>query len=199
VHGLVGQGGGVARGHSAASFDEARAAAGAGARLVTHCFNGMGAFHHREPGLVGAALTDERLKLSIIADLVHVHPAALALAFRAKGPGGVVLVTDAVAWEERSGAVRVDGAPRLPDGTLAGSRLTMDGAVANVVHHAGVTLEDAIRAASTNPADVMGEGDRGRIAVGCRADVVALDRDLGVAATWVAGAPPAPWERRPSW
>lgn len=171
----------VALGHSTASYDQARDAAAAGARLVTHCFNGMGAFHHREPGLVGAALTDERLKLSLIADLVHVHAAGLALAFRAKGPGGVVLVTDAVALEA------VGGAPRLAGGTLAGSCLTMDEAVANVVRFAGVTLEDAVRAASTNPADVLGEGGRGRIAVGGRADLVALDPDLQVAATWIGG------------
>lgn len=180
----------VALGHSLASCDQARAAADAGARLVTHCFNAMGAFHHREPGLVGAALTDDRLKVSLIADLVHVHPAALALAFRAKGRDGVVLVTDSVASaaHERDGVVRLEhGAPRLPDGTLAGSFTTMDAAVANVVRHAGVALEDALKAASANPAEVLGARDRGRIAPGCRADLVALDPDLVVAATWVGG------------
>ncbi len=80
-------------------IEQALAATSAGARLVTHCFNGMAPLHHREPGLVGAALTDDRLAVSLIADLVHVHPAAMTLVFRAKGPGRVVLVTDAVAWE----------------------------------------------------------------------------------------------------
>lgn len=181
----------VSLGHSAASFEQATTAAGCGASLVTHLFNGMGGLHHRVPGLLGAALTDDRLAVSVIADLVHVHPAALALAFRAKGAGRVVLVTDAVGWEAPAlidRGVRVEGgAPALPDGTLAGSALTMDRAVANVVQHAGINVADAVRAASTTPAAVLGADDRGRIAPGCRADLVALDGDLRVAATWVAG------------
>src|SRR5581483_7033813 len=84
----------VSLGHSAASYEETEQAAAAGATLVTHCFNGMAALDHRRPGVLGAALTDDRLAVSLIADLVHVHPAALALAFRAKGNGRVVLVTD---------------------------------------------------------------------------------------------------------
>jgi N-acetylglucosamine-6-phosphate deacetylase len=181
----------VALGHSAASYDDAVAAADAGATLVTHLFNGMAAMHQREPGLPGAALTDDRLAVSLIADLVHVHPAALALAFRAKGADRVVLVTDAVAVDAADLVelgVRYDGvAPRLPDGTLAGSALTMDTAVRNVVQHAGVSLEDAVRAASTTPARVVNAADRGRIAPGCRADLVALDADLRVSATWIGG------------
>jgi N-acetylglucosamine-6-phosphate deacetylase len=191
IAGLRARGITVALGHSTATFDEAEAALGAGAGLVTHCFNGMGPLHHRQPGLVGAALTDDRVVVSLIADLVHVHPAALALAFRAKGPGGVALVTDAVGWEAadlRELGVQFDGAaPHLPDGTLAGSALTMDRAVANVVHHAGVPLEDALRAASTTPADVVGAVDHGRLAVGARADLVTLDGDLRVVGTWIGG------------
>src|SRR5581483_4810593 len=150
----------VSLGHSAASYEETEQAAAAGATLVTHCFNGMAALDHRRPGVLGAALTDDRLAVSLIADLVHVHPAALALAFRAKGNGRVVLVTDSVAWEDpdlQALGIRFDGeAPRLPDGTLAGSALTMDRAIANVVRHAGVPLADALRAASTTPADLVG-------------------------------------------
>ena len=178
-------------GHSTATLAQATAATDAGATLVTHLFNGMGALHHREPGLLGAALTDDRLKVSLIADLVHVHAAAIRLAFAAKGPGNVILVTDAVAW--RRGEVggtplrMVDGAPRLEDGTLAGSALTMDRAVANVVRHSGVALEDALRAASAAPARLMGLSDRGTIEVGKRADLVALDADLRCSATWVGG------------
>ena len=95
----------VALGHSAATLEQTEAAAGAGARLVTHCFNAMPPLHHRTPGLVGAALTDDRLAVSLIADLVHVHPAALTVAFRAKSARRVALVTDAVAWR----AAHVEG------------------------------------------------------------------------------------------
>ena len=181
----------VALGHSAATFDEAEAAADAGARLVTHCFNGMPSLHHRSPGLVGAALSDDRLAVSLIADLVHVHPSAIAVAFRAKGAARVALITDAVAWRAATVgeiAVRFDGrAPRLDDGTLAGSALTMDEAVRNVVHHAHVGLPDAVRAASTTPADLLGLADRGRLEPGARADIVALDGALRVEAVWLEG------------
>jgi N-acetylglucosamine-6-phosphate deacetylase len=167
------------------------AAADAGASLVTHCFNGMAPLHHRRPGLVGAALADERLTVSLIADLVHVHPAVLRLAFRAKGGGRVVVVTDAVAWEAPDlveQGVRFDGsAPALPDGTLAGSAVTMNASVRNLVVEAGVPLLDVVRAAATTPADVLGRRDRGRIVPGCRADLVALDPAFDVATTWVGG------------
>lgn len=183
VRALAGRGVLVALGHSTATYEDALAAADAGARLVTHCFNGMAPLHHRQPGLVGAALSDDRLTVSVIADLVHLHPAVLALVFRAKGPDRVVLVTDAVAWEDP-----IEGdAPRLPDGTLAGSALTMDTAIANVVRQAGVPLAAAVRAASTTPAALVGLDDRGRLEAGCRADVVALDGDLRVTSTWIAG------------
>jgi N-acetylglucosamine-6-phosphate deacetylase len=179
-------------GHSTATLAQATAATDAGATLVTHLFNGMGGLHHREPGLLGAALTDDRLTVSLIADLVHVHAAGIRLAFRAKGPGNVVLVTDAVAWrrgEVGGSALRMtDGAPRLEDGTLAGSALTMDRAVANVVRHCDVALEQALRAASADPARLMGLSDRGTIEVGKRADLVALDSDLRCCGTWVGGA-----------
>ena len=181
----------VALGHSTASYDEAVAAIDAGARLVTHCFNGMAPLHHRQPNLVGAALTDERVAVSVIADLVHVHPAAITLAFRAKGRGGVVLVTDAVAWDRGTvGEVRMtfDGtAPRLPDGTLAGSALTMDAAIRNVVGHCNVSLLDAVHAATATPARLLGLDDRGQILPGRRADLVALSPDLTIESTWVAG------------
>jgi N-acetylglucosamine-6-phosphate deacetylase len=159
--------------------------------LVTHCFNGMPPLHHRTPGLVGAALADTRLAVSLIADLVHVHPAVLRIACAVKGGPRVALVTDAVAWQARTvGGIelRFDGeAPRLADGTLAGSALTMDRAVRNLVRHAHVALADAVRSASTTPADLLGLADRGRLVAGARADVVALDADLMVEAVWLAG------------
>jgi N-acetylglucosamine-6-phosphate deacetylase len=184
----------VSLGHSTASYEQVLDATAAGARLVTHCFNGMAPLHHREPGLVGAALTDDRLAVSLIADLVHVHPAAVALVFRAKGAGRVVLITDAVAWARGTvgEAVHVtfDGiAPRLADGTLAGSALTMDIAVRNVIEQCGVPLLDAINAATATPARLLGFDDRGEILPGRRADLVALGPDLTVQATWVRGRP----------
>ncbi|HUF32552.1 MAG TPA: amidohydrolase family protein [Acidimicrobiales bacterium] len=181
----------VSLGHSAAEASQVTAAVDAGATMVTHLYNGMEPLHHRRPGLVGVGLTDERLAVGLIADLVHVDPTALALAFRAKGPGRVVLVSDAVAWQaERIGRteIRHDGtAPRLPDGTLAGSSLTMDAAIRNIVASGAASLEAAVAAASTSPAAVLGLDDRGLVAPGRRADLVALDGDLEVVATWVGG------------
>lgn len=179
-------------GHSKATFVEATAAIDAGARLVTHGFNAMSGLHHRDPGMVGAMLTDDRVAVSLIADGVHVHPAALDVVFRCKPDGRVVLVTDSVAWRAgRAGTIGLthDGtAPRLEDGTLAGSSLTMDQAVANVVRHVGVSLERGVRAAATTPAQLLGLNDRGALAAGRLADVVSLDpSSLRVTATWVAG------------
>jgi len=174
----------VALGHSTATYDEVVTATDAGARLVTHLFNGMGPLHQREPGLAGAALDDHRLTATLIADLVHVHPAVLRLAIHSKP--NLALVTDAVAV----GAGRVSAetdAPRLADGTLVGSTLSMDRAVRNVVR-LGVPVERAVEMATTIPARALGLTDRGRIARGTRADLVALDPDsLAVSTVWLAG------------
>jgi N-acetylglucosamine-6-phosphate deacetylase len=188
---LVGRGIAVSLGHSSATQEQVRACVDAGARMVTHLFNGMEPLHHREPGVVGAALTDDRIVAGLIADLVHVHPTAIAVAFRAK-PERIALVTDAVAWRAmRIGRIEVahDGtAPRLPDGTLAGSSLTMDQAIRNVVHVAGIPLDAALRAATATPASVIGLDDRGVIAVGRRADLVVLEPDsLVVRDVWAGG------------
>jgi N-acetylglucosamine-6-phosphate deacetylase len=175
----------VALGHSTATYETARAAAEAGARLVTHLFNGMGPLHHRAPGLVGAALDDERLTPTLIPDLVHVHPAALRLAIGHKHNVG--LVTDRVATT----GVRVtdDGGARLHDGTLAGSTLSMARAVQNTVG-LGIHIERAVEMAATIPVDALGLSDRGRIAPGMRADLVALDpNSLAVRAVWLSGEP----------
>jgi N-acetylglucosamine-6-phosphate deacetylase len=192
----------VSVGHSSCTLAAATAAIDAGARLVTHGFNAMSPLHHREPGLVGAFLTDDRVTVSLIADGVHVHPTALDVAFRCKPDGRIILVTDAVAWRAgRVGsiglAVRDAGepasgaggrAPRLPDGTLAGSSLTMDAAVGLCVQRVGVSLERAVRAASTTPAALLGLTDRGALAAGRHADIVALDpTSLRATATWVSG------------
>ncbi len=191
----------VSLGHSACTAEVAHDAADAGARLVTHLGNATGSFHQRAPGLLGAALTDGHLAVSLIADLEHVHADLIRLAFAAKPPGRVVLVTDSVAAGARTvGPVALDGvsepgaAARLADGTLAGSVLTMERAVSNAVTTAGIGAADAIRAASTTPAELLGLGDRGAIAVGRRADLVGLnweERDgepaLRVDAVWLGG------------
>lgn len=183
----------VSIGHDAPDEAAFGAAVDAGATMVTHLYNAMSGLHHRTPGLAAFALTDHRVATGLIADLVHVHPRLLRLAFAAQPAGSVVLVTDATAWRAgTAGEVRLelrDGAPRLADGTLAGSCLTMDLAVRNLVGRCGVPLADALLAASTNPARVLGLTDRGELRPGARADVVALDDDLTVGAVWVGGRP----------
>jgi N-acetylglucosamine-6-phosphate deacetylase len=173
---LVARGVLVSMGHSKATHERAVAGAAAGARLVTHLFNGMSGLHHRAPGLLGAALSDDRLVPSLIADGVHVHVAALRAAARAKGRGGWILVTDAVGWQTHDRVEIVDGAPRLPDGTIAGSAACMDECVARMVQEARIDLVDVIHAAATTPARLVGVGnERGALALGLRADLVFLD------------------------
>ncbi len=188
---LAARGTTVAIGHTRATDAQLDAVVEAGARLVTHLFNGMSGLHHREPGVAAWALTHPTVAASLIADGVHVHPRMLRLAASSLGPGRTVLVTDAVAWRSgRAGPLGDldlrDGAPRLPDGTLAGSALTMDGAIRRMVA-AGVSLEHAAWAASTTPARVLGLTDRGALRAGALADLVALDDNLRVAGTWVGG------------
>jgi N-acetylglucosamine-6-phosphate deacetylase len=180
---LDGRGIRVALGHSTATYEQGLAAIDAGARLVTHLFNGMRPLHHREPGLAGVALDDDRVTPTLIADLVHVHPAALRLAISRKP--NVALVTDTVAVDGVH--VTYNGAARLADGTLAGSTLSMDRAVRNAFG-LGIPLERAVEMAATIPAAALGLSDRGRITPGGRADLVALDPDtLQVRAVWLAG------------
>ena len=183
---LCGAGVLVSLGHSACTAETALEAADAGARLVTHLGNAMGGLHQRAPGLVGAALADERLAVSVIADLVHTHAVFVRAAFAAKGAARVVLVTDAVATDGTGGEP-----PRLDDGTLAGSVLRMDDALSNVTSHAAVSLADAVTAASATPARLLGLDDRGAIEAGRRADLVALT-PVGasawrVSSVWVEG------------
>ena len=186
----------VSIGHSTPTSSEVEAVVDAGASMVTHLFNGMSGVHHREPGLASVALVDDRLTVGLIADLVHVERRSIELAFRAKPEDRIVLVTDAVAWQagsvgEGRNGIRIelrDGAARLADGTLAGSAVTMDQMIRNVVNVCGIPLERAVRAASTNPARLMGCTDRGAIEVGRRADLVGLDVDLAVRGVWLHGA-----------
>jgi N-acetylglucosamine-6-phosphate deacetylase len=187
----------VSVGHSDATAAQVAAAADRGARMVTHLFNGQRPLAHREPGVVGQALTDGRLTSGLIADFYHVAGPICALAFRA-APGRIVLVTDAAApagmppgeyllGGEPVTLPPVDGAPPARgDGTLAGSALRMDRAVANMVG-AGVSLAEAVAAATRIPADLIGRPDLGRLAPGAAADLVWLSPDLTTRATWVGG------------
>lgn len=181
----------VAIGHTRASTAQTVDSIDDGARLFTHAFNASGPLHHRDPGALGVALADDRIALSLIADGVHVDPMVLQLAWRAKPAGKIVLITDAAAWRAGrladSGVALVDGAPRLDNGVLAGSALTMDAAVRYCVDVVGIELLDALTAASATPADLLGLHDRGSITPGRRADLIAFRQGLEVAATWVNG------------
>jgi N-acetylglucosamine-6-phosphate deacetylase len=179
----------AAIGHTDATYDVACAALDAGARVGTHLFNAMRALHHREPGPVAALLEHPGAFVELVADGVHVHPAALRLAARAK-PAHTVLVTDAMAaaaaadGDYRLGRLTVtvrDGIARLADsGAIAGSTLTMARAVRYAVQVAGLPLEDVVRAATSAPAALHRLEGVGSLAPGLRADLVVLDDDLDV-------------------
>ncbi len=202
----------VAVGHTAATYEEASQATGLRASVVTHLFNATGGLTAREPGVVGAALALDTLSASLIADGIHVHPATVRAVVKAKGPERTVLVTDAMppvgttthefSLLGRRVTVR-DGACRLDDGTLAGSVLTMDQALRNLVEWTGLPLQDALGMATLLPARLIGaDATKGNLEAGKDADVVVLDRDLRVLLTIVGGrvvyhAPDFPVERRP--
>ncbi len=192
----------VSLGHTAADHDQMRAGFDAGARLVTHVFNAMTGFDHRRPGALGAALVDPRAVLGLIADGVHGHPAAVELAVRAAGPARIALVTDAMAAAGMGpGRAELAGRPvevdetsaRLSDGTLAGSILTLDRAVRNMAVWSRLGAEAALRMATEVPARALGLAAGGGLAVGAAADLVLLDDELQVIATYVAGQ--LAWER----
>lgn len=191
-HGVV-----CALGHSGATFAQALASAEIGVRHVTHAFNAMPGIHHRVPGALGEALTDDRVTVEIIADGVHVHPAAVRLLLRAKRPEDVVLITDSVAgaglpdgdYAFRDVEARVEGGKvRLADGTLAGSTLTMEKGVANLMNYGSLSLAHAVAMATINPARVINLDHRkGRLSAGFDADLVAVTPEFEVAWTMVGG------------
>jgi N-acetylglucosamine-6-phosphate deacetylase len=187
----------VSIGHSDATAAQVAEAADAGATLVTHLFNAMRGLGHREPGVVGAALTDPRLTSGLIADLHHVVPAVCSLVLRVAAPR-TALVTDAMAaagmppGRYRLGDVDVTltegDVPRNPDGTIAGSALTLDQAVRNLTA-LGHDFAEVVTSASAVPADALGRDDLGRITPGALADLVWWDDELTVRRTWVGGEP----------
>ncbi|MEO3711604.1 N-acetylglucosamine-6-phosphate deacetylase [Roseateles flavus] len=179
-------------GHTLGTYEDGVEALERGAGGFTHLFNAMTGLHHREPGMVGAALAHARYA-EIIPDLLHVHEGAVRVALRSIPC--LFCVTDSTAaagmpdGEYSLGRHRVTkcmGGVRLPDGTLAGSTLTMDQALRNLVG-LGLEMADASRRVSTHAADYLGLGDRGRLAVGAWADFVMLDRDLQVQGVVVEG------------
>jgi N-acetylglucosamine-6-phosphate deacetylase len=185
----------VSIGHTDATLEETNAGIEAGARMFTHLFNAMRPLNHRDPGVIAAALAPNAAIPAIIPDGVHVHPAILRLVFDARGRG-MILVTDKVALAQTSGAEKTvgraratirDGAARLDDGTLAGSIISMLDGVRVMVEKADVRIGDAAVMAATNPARLMGAGDRGRIEVGARADLIVLSGTLELKSVLVAG------------
>jgi N-acetylglucosamine-6-phosphate deacetylase len=187
----------VSVGHSDAIAEQVAEAARHGAVMVTHLFNGQRPLHHREPGVVGAALADVRLTSGLIVDLQHVSGPVCKIAFDA-APGRIALVTDAVSaagmppggylvGSEPATLPTGDGVPPVrSDGTIAGSALRMDVAVANAVS-CGVGVADAVTAATRIPADLIGRTDLGRLRPGAAADLVWLSPELTTRATWLAG------------
>ena len=192
----------VSLGHSAANVSEARAGYAAGAVTTTHLFNAMVGVVHREPGLALEALLDDDVWVELIADTLHVDPDLWPLIWRVKPAERVLLVSDAISLAGSGQTrgmvgeleVRVDGemVTLVKGGNLAGSVTALDLELRNIVR-AGVPLPDAVRAASTNPADLLGLDDRGRIDSGLRADLVVLDATLGLrrvmrGGEWLFGA-----------
>ncbi len=194
---LSGRGVLVSAGHSAATFDQAKAGIDAGIRYGTHLFNAMPTLQHREPGLPGALLTDPRATVGLIADGVHTHPAIVSLAWQALGSRRLSLVTDAMAalgmpaGTHRLGDfdVNVDAtSARLADGTLAGSVLSLDQALRTLVAMTGCSLDDALPTMTSTAARAIGvDRERGRLAPGAVGDVVLLSPDLHVRTTIVGG------------
>jgi N-acetylglucosamine-6-phosphate deacetylase len=181
-------------GHTTGSYEDGVAALAQGAAGFTHLFNAMPGLHHRNPGMAGAALAHAEYA-EIIPDLLHVHPGAILAALRAIPK--LYCVTDSTAAAGmpdgqymlgRQVVHKCMGGVRLADGTLAGSTLTMDGALRNLVK-LGLPLADAAQRVSTHAADYVGEPHRGRLAPGCFADIVVLDRALNLRAVLVEGEP----------
>ncbi|PJF28422.1 MAG: N-acetylglucosamine-6-phosphate deacetylase [Phototrophicales bacterium] len=186
----------VSAAHTASTYEQMQRAVELGVTQVTHTFNAMTGLHHRDPGTVGAALTMPELRCEVIADNIHVHPAVMKLIWLAKGANGVLLITDAIRGagmpdgdypiDDRMIAIR-DGVVRLPDGTLAGSTLTFDRAVANFMAATGEPLERIWQTTSLNAARAIGETGLGSLEVGNFADLVLVDEHINVHMTIVNG------------
>jgi N-acetylglucosamine-6-phosphate deacetylase len=174
-------------GHTQATWEQMMAAIQAGVSHVTHTFNGMAPLNHRDPGILGAALVDDRLTVEVIADGIHIHPAALKLLFRCKPADRVVVISDSIGaaglpdgvyFFEGQEITIAEHSARLKDGTLAGSVTTLEKELVNLVCLAEQPLAVALRAASQNPATEAGVQNRkGRLAAGMDADLICLEKD----------------------
>lgn len=188
----------VSIGHTDTTYESATALAQAGATLVTHLFNAQSQLTNREPGVVGAALDIGSLNASLIADGVHVHPATMANALRAKnGPGRIFLVSDAMSpvgtdteqFELNGRTIyRSGGILKLADGTLAGADITMAQSVKVLCEKVGVELDEALRMSSTYPADVADLKHLGTLNSGAAADFVVMDESLAVTDVYYRGS-----------
>ena len=184
-------------GHSSASYDTMIEAIERGLSQATHTFNGMPQLHHREPGVVGAVLTDPRVYAQIITDGIHLHPAIVDLVFKAKGTDRTVLITDAIrAAGAHDGVHRLgdqvvtvtDGIARTATGSLAGSTLSMQQALRNTLQFTGRTLEEVLPSATRVAAESIGMQDQiGALKPGLKADIVLLDENLTPRLCLVAG------------
>jgi N-acetylglucosamine-6-phosphate deacetylase len=188
----------VAMGHTDATYEQARAGMAHGAHHAVHVYNAMRPFSHRDSGVIGAVLTSPDVTAELIADGVHVEEAAMRLLLQAKGPGCVILVSDGISatgmpdGTYRLGKFEVTvsgGVCRNAEGNLAGSTLTLDRALRNIVA-LGIPLHDALRMLTVNPATLLGiEFKKGALRVGADADIVLLDETLRVTNVWTRGVP----------
>lgn len=186
----------VSVGHTDATYEQTHAAFERGARHVTHLFNAMTPFNHRAVGVIGAALADDNVSCELIADTFHVSPVLFKTVERLKG-GKLVLITDCMrAGGMPDGEYTLGGQPvtvrgiecRLKDGTIAGSILTLNGAVRNFLNHTDLPIYTVVNMASLNPARVIGEDvRRGSIEIGKYADMVIADNDINIKSTIIHG------------
>ncbi len=199
IRAVVKSGAVAAMGHTDATYEQALRAIDLGVSHVTHCFNAMRPFSHRDPGALGAVMTSDAVTAELIGDGAHVDFAAARLLVRAKGAGKIVLITDGMPlcgtpdgegeWE--GVPIRVEGgkAVRATDGTIIGGTTPLDQIIRNAAQHLGVRLEDALDLASGNAATALGLGEEyGYLVPDCAADFILLDDDLRVMETWTAGA-----------
>ncbi|MDW0109890.1 N-acetylglucosamine-6-phosphate deacetylase [Sporosarcina aquimarina] len=183
-------------GHTDATIAQMEEAAKAGACQATHLYNQMSPFHHREPGAIGGVLLEDELSAEVIADFIHSHPKAVELAYRVKGPDGIILITDAMrAKGLEPGEYELGGQPvhvsekdaRLQDGTLAGSILTMENAVKNIVSILNISPLEVAKISSGNAARQLGLTQKGSLVAGNDADIVILDKEWSIMQTICGG------------
>lgn len=187
----------VAMAHSNATYDEAKNGINHGATVTTHLFNGMRDFNHREPGIIGASLLDDRVYCEIIYDRIHLHDGAVLIALKTKGADNIISVSDAMRasgledgmYELGGQRVTVNmGAARLESGNLAGSTLNLRNAVYNMVHFLNIPMQDAVKMATLSPAKAIGvDSNKGSIEIGKDADLLFLDNDINILSVMVGG------------